>query len=237
MLRRVRFASVAWWRYLAVLLFLWIPWLHPLSADAQFTHTQITDLTAEFDGYSPSINANGTRIAFISNGDPIGDNPDGNDELFLWIQGAGIIQITKTTKGESWEPSINADGTRIAFRSDRDLIGANADGSDEIFLWVEGSGFTQITNSSVASESPSINADGTKIAFWSRSDPVGTNVDGNEEIFLWTSPSAITQITTTTGGWGSANLAPSINGDGTRIAFWSSVLDTPGPGFEDTGGQ
>lgn len=220
MLRRVRFASVAWWRYLAVLLFLWIPWLHPLSADAQFTHTQITDLTAEFDGYSPSINANGTRIAFISNGDPIGDNPDGNDELFLWIQGTGITQITDTVGGSSVCPSINSDGTRIAFCYTGDLTGDNADGNREIFLWIEGSGFTQVTNTTGGfNASPSINAAGTRIAFESNRDltpaPGGPgNSDANEEIFLSSDPASQAAAVPTLSEWAQIGMAGLLVGGG-----------------------
>lgn len=44
-------------------------------------------------------------------------------------------QLTSSNGGDNFEPSINADGTRIAFRSSRDLIpGSNADGNFEIFL-------------------------------------------------------------------------------------------------------
>ena len=46
--------------------------------------------------------------------------------------GGGITQITSSTGdggGFSSSPSINVDGTRIAFQSDRDLIGGNPDGN------------------------------------------------------------------------------------------------------------
>ncbi|MBZ0159098.1 MAG: hypothetical protein K8G79_02970, partial [bacterium] len=84
-------------------------------------------------GY-PSINADGTRIAFLSNSDLTGGNPDGSNEIFLWTQGSGLTQITSSTSGVSSNPSINADGTRIAFQSLSDLTGGNPDGNWEIFL-------------------------------------------------------------------------------------------------------
>lgn len=43
-------------------------------------------------------------------------------------------QITNTTGGNNRTPSINADGTRIAFVSDCDLTGGNIDANFEIFL-------------------------------------------------------------------------------------------------------
>lgn len=230
--------STGWWRFVILTMLLTL-WLHPVVADAQFTLTQITNTPQEGGNWSPSINADGTRIAFASDRDLVGTNADGNEEIFRWISPSTFIQITNTVACSNDEPSMNADGTRIAFMSNCDLAPGspgNADGSNEIFLWVQGVvGFTQITNSSVASESPSINSDGTKIAFWSRSNPLGTNADGNEEIFRWASPATFTQITTTLGGFGSANLNPSINADGTRIAFSSSVDPDDSADLYDSG--
>ena len=106
-----------------------------LPAEAQFTHTQITSSTGG-GNFAPSINSDGTRIAFYSDGDLVpGGNADGNSEIFLWTSGSGITQITSSTLGGNFNPSINSDGTRIAFESNRDLVpGGNADGNSEIFL-------------------------------------------------------------------------------------------------------
>jgi Tol biopolymer transport system component len=54
--------------------------------------------------------------------------------MFIFDTTAGFTQVTTTTGGANDEPSINADGTRIAFRSDRDITGGNADNNFEIFL-------------------------------------------------------------------------------------------------------
>lgn len=173
-------------------------------------------------------NADGTRIVFVSNLSLIGGNNVGdNNEIFLWTQGAGFTQITNTTGGFNRTPSISADGTRIAFPSDRDLApGANPDSNFEIF-WIQGSpgsGITQVTHTTgEASFDPSISANGSMIAFPSRSDLVpGSpgNADGSYEIF-WASESGsgITQITDSIAGH-SGN--PSISADGSQIAFVST---------------
>jgi len=181
--------------------------------------TQITSTTGFIGNTNPSINADGTRIAFDSNRDPLGTNADGNIEIFLFDTTSGLTQITSTTGGGNREPSINADGTRIAFEATSDPLGTNADGNSEIFLFDITSGLTQITNTTGGNNNtPSINANGTRIAFWSNHDPLGTNADGNAEIFLFDTTSGLTQITSSTGG---GNEEPSINADGTRIAFQS----------------
>ncbi|GEM_PF-892153 len=189
---------------------------------------QITDTTGESTYSYLSISADGTRIAFRSTRNLTGGNADGNYEIFLWTSGSGFIQVTNTTGGENFAPSISGDGTRIAFGSDRNLVpGGNLDGNSEIFLWAAGPGFTQLTATNGASThyNPSINTDGTKIVFYSTHDLTGGNTDHNSEIFLWTAGSGVVQITTTTGG---GSDSPSISDDGTKIAFVSTSNPVPG---------
>jgi len=185
--------------------------------------TQITDETSG-DSFSPSINADGTRIAFSSRANINGGNPDGNSEIYLFDTTTGIItQITDETSGNSSSPSINADGTRIAFSSRANINGGNPDGNSEIYLFDTATGIiTQITDeTSGDSFDPSINADGTRIAFDSTADINGGNPDGNIEEYLFDTTTGIfTQITDETSG---DSFAPSINADGTRIAFDSTA--------------
>jgi len=64
-------------------------------------------------------------------------NPDGNREIYLFDTTTGITtQITFETAGDSRGASINADGTRIAFRSKADINGGNPEGNFEIYLAV-----------------------------------------------------------------------------------------------------
>jgi Tol biopolymer transport system component len=186
--------------------------------------TQITDSTGGTANNNPSINADGTRITFRSDRDLIiGSNSDLNNEIFLFnTTTSAFTQITNTTGGDNTHPSINADGTHIAFASDRNLTGTNPDGNAEIFLFdTTTTAFTQITNTTGGDNTvPSINADGTHITFTSDRNLTGTNPDGNAEIFLFnTTTDTFTQITSSSNG---TNSNPSINADGNRIAFVSS---------------
>lgn len=127
-------------------------------------------------------------------------------------------QITDSAAGGSFQPSISASGTAVAFTSSSDLTGGNADGNFEVFL--SGGALTQVTDSTQSFNFvPAISADGTRMAFISSSDLTGDNPDGGYEIFLFDAiTSTLTQITS------SLELAtePSINADGTRISFHSS---------------
>jgi MYXO-CTERM domain-containing protein len=193
--------------------------------DASTGITQITNMNSSL-GVIPKINAAGNRVVFQSNTNPLGTNGDGSFEVFLWDASTGLTQITNTTNGISPTPKINAAGTRIAFQSNADFVGSNADGNVEIFLWDSSTGFTQITNTTGGKSSlaPAINAGGDRIAFESEADPLGTNGDGNFEIFLWDASTGLTQITNTTSG---GSFFPAINAAGNRIAF-QSIADLVG---------
>ena len=199
----------------------------PQTVIAQpFDIMQITNTTVGDSG-SPSINADGSRIAFYSTSDLVpGNNVDVSSEIFLYNATTGTFtQITSTTGG-SGSPSISADGTRIAFQSDRNIVPPdNADLTYEIFLYNSTtSSIVQITNTPIGGSgnfTPAISADGTRIAFKSDRDIVPTNnADGNFEIFIYNATAGtFIQITDTTAG---DIGSPSINADGTRIAFNSN---------------
>jgi Tol biopolymer transport system component len=195
------------------------------------TFTQLTENAGIGQAYLPSINADGTRIAFESNANPTGENPNGNYEIYLIdTTDNTITQVTNspTTIG-SFNAAINADGTYVAFDSDEDLIGGNPDFNREIFLFNIASNTTaQLTNSTgsgdnVGSFAPTINANGTRIAFHSNRDLTGGNADSNTEIFLFdTTAGTLTQITNSTEGAPLLeNRFASINADGTIIVFVS----------------
>jgi Tol biopolymer transport system component len=150
------------------------------------TFTQMTATTGG-GNFSPAMNADGTRIAFVSERNITGGNPDANFEIFLFDTNTmTFTQVTHTSGGENLSPSLNADGTRIAFRSDRDLTLSNPDGNFEIFLFdTQTQTFTQVTDTVGGdNNAPALSADGARIAFSSNADVTGGNPDTNTEIFL-----------------------------------------------------
>jgi len=182
--------------------------------------TQIT-VSGGNGNFGPTLSTDGSAIAFHSNRNLTGSNGDGSFEIFHYQSGVDITQITNSTGGINSDASINADGSAIAFASNRNLTGNNADQNYEIFLYQSGVGITQITSSTGGrNRFPSISADGSAIAFYSTTDLTGSNADGNQEIFLYQSGVGITQITDSAGIGGSA--FPSISADGSAIAFASN---------------
>jgi hypothetical protein len=83
----------------------------------------------------PDIDATGNRITYLGDGDPLGFNPDGNREAWVWdARGPRLAQVTRSTDGEIDRPSMNDQGTMLAFTSTADLLGSNPDGSSELFF-------------------------------------------------------------------------------------------------------
>jgi Tol biopolymer transport system component len=197
------------------------------------TFTQITNTNNGGDKLEPSINADGTRIAFYSALNLTGDNPEGRREIFLFNTRSGTLrQITNASQGfGSVFPAINASGRRIAFVSNANVVsGMPAENRLNIFLW-NNAAIVPLTNSTGSpgeefsgNDHPSINARGTRIAFESTLDLTGGNADRNREVFLAdTTTPGIIQVTDTTGGELQYPLLPAINADGTRIAFVSGA--------------
>ncbi len=172
---------------------------------------------------SASISDDGTQIAFASDADPTGDNPEHNIEIFRHTVNGSTSQLTETTDNRgNRNPTLDADGSRVVFTSGDDIGGGNPDGSFEVFLWDASGGTTQITNSaSERSGFPTISDNGTLIAFESRADLTGHNADGTSEVFRHlTTTATTTQLTDTTAG---ESFSPSISDDGARIAFESEA--------------
>jgi Tol biopolymer transport system component len=150
--------------------------------------TNLTGFAANDDLPRPSINAEGTRIAFAFRTDLTGGNPDGNAEVFLFNAASNsFAQVTNTVQPTNFQPSISADGSHVAFVSNGNLTGGNNDFNPEIFLYdITTSGFKQVTNSpggGFGNNAPFLNSNGTRVAFTSDRDLTGGNPDGNQEIF------------------------------------------------------
>jgi Tol biopolymer transport system component len=182
-------------------------------------------------GVEEAFIASKRTVAFVSSGDHVGTNADGNDEIFTYdIKLATIVQVTDTVGAENGGVSINKRGRRIAFLSTADFAGTNADGNAEVFLYDTVSAtFLQVTNTAVAVENdhPRLDGVGKYLYFDSNGDLTGGNADGNREIFRYVVPQAILeQVTNTTDG-DCEHPVPSFKGR--FVAFTSDTGDLDGP--------
>ncbi|MBI5432232.1 MAG: PD40 domain-containing protein [Planctomycetes bacterium] len=181
---------------------------------------------------SPFFSQGGKVLVYASDGDPLGTNDDGNDEVFLLdLNKRRTVQLT-TTADPASASSVTTDkyGKRVVFLSDADLVtGSNADLNPEVFLYTVSTGvFEQLTDTTGVNQNrnPRISASGKLVVYDSDADPLTTNADGNVEIFLYAVGTATTtQLTTTTVGDCSR---PSISADGRFVAFESDTTELAG---------
>ncbi|MBV9210409.1 MAG: lamin tail domain-containing protein [Acidobacteria bacterium] len=124
---------------------------------------------------APAVSQDGASIAFASKDNPLGTNADGNSEIFLYAAGT-LRQITNTLPAEpslrhvhgNFQPSMTDDGSLIAFSSNRELTGQNADANLEIFIFdTYTNSFTQLTNTSgvAGATDAKISGDGSSLTF------------------------------------------------------------------------
>ena len=161
---------------------------------ATMTVTRVTTASPDGrDSYNPSISGDGTRIAFYSDSDFLGQGAV-DDEV--WLYDTATMTVTRITTAShpdrgSYNPSISGDGTRIAFESDSDLLGQSILKNQwEIWLYdTDTMTVTRVTTAASTglrdSYNPSLNRGGSKIAFASDSDFLGQVIaDGQYEIWL-----------------------------------------------------
>ncbi len=197
------------------------------------TYAQVTDSTTG-ENRRPSTHT-GRQFMFDSDADLTGQNADGNREIFFARfrrTGWTIEQITDTTAPvENLMGTLGKRGKIVAFSSNGDFTGQNADGNREIFVWDRGD-YEQITNSTAGENvAPAVNTRGRFIAFESTNDADGTgSTVFNRRIFLYDRKKGTTRLVSRS--FFGENSKPRISAG--RFVVWQSTADLTGsnPGGE-----
>jgi Tol biopolymer transport system component len=150
--------------------------------------TGITTAVAPQNGafnQRPMLSADGSRLTFVSTFNPLGQNADGNRELFSFdTLTQSFEQLTHTAGGQMDLGGISGDGSRIAFSSSADLVGENADGNVEVFVYDLLAGdFQQVTHALDGfSVDATISEDGLTVAYVASRDrgPMQVFIDALE---------------------------------------------------------
>ncbi|MDQ3666502.1 MAG: hypothetical protein M3410_07970, partial [Acidobacteriota bacterium] len=175
---------------------------------------------------APAVSQNGSRIAFASTEDLVGTNPDRNSEIFLF-DGTAVSQITNTTPTDfstrigdgNFQPSITDDGSIIAFSSNRNLTGLNADHNFEV-LTIDTTTrlITQITSSDeiVGATEAKISGDGSQVAFVRNGSQGQSN---SRDLLLYDRTSGRTVTAAANGVGLSMTYGRAISDDGSRVVY------------------
>ncbi len=190
-----------------------------------------------------AIDGDGGRVAFIV------QSPDGTQAVWVrdlkanqTILASPGLQAEPTDSGNSLDPSISADGNRVAFISSTpDPSAGDSDHEPDAFVRDLAAGTTTLV--SVANTAGvdadaidvRLSADGQHVAFTANVAGIvsgGTDVESIYERDLTAPPATrLVSVTDHAGASGNASSRePSISADGSRVAFTSDATNLGGAG-------
>lgn len=196
-----------------------------------------------YDSNSPVIGGigedEGRYVAFVSSAAGLG-NSTGKYRQIIWRdRKTGETRVVSQgmnnaeSNGNSFAPSISADGKAVAFESyATNLVPIDTNKVRDVFVWnYDSNTVTAVSDAPGGIEAnaeafePSISGDGRFIAFSSSASNLTPGVDGNSTVNLFLKDMQTGTVTlisrdpkTQKGGGGSR---PSISEDGSRIAFYN----------------
>lgn len=186
---------------------------------------------------APSISEDGFVIAFESfAANLVAGDTNGVGDIFVKTMGGTIVRASvaddeSESTGESFTPSVSADGTRVAFTSSGALApGMPSSGSDIYVRDLDDGTTVRVTvgvggaGADGSSGNPSISADGRYVAFESfATNLVSDDANGEMDVFVHDLMTGATErISVGVGGESNGfSAAPKISGDGRFVTFWS----------------
>ncbi len=188
----------------------------------QLTHTSPRDAAQRIaDGnFQPSISNDGNLLAFASNRDLTGANPDANLEIFIHDPATRqTTQITGTTGTiGATDAKLSGDGTRLAFIRDNATAGGAASTQRDLLLHERANNSTRIIAKEVdalaLTYGRATSDDGQRVVYAAQTAARTTQVflyDGHHD--------QLRRITSLGSRAADVPLHPTISGDGSRIAF------------------
>ena len=195
----------------------------------------------------PALSADGQVVAFASQASNLvpGDTNNAGDVFVYDRARKETTRVSvapggaQATGGDSYSPSLSADGRFVAFASDAtNLVPGDTDNATDVFVYDRqaktttrvslGPGGVQADD---ASFGPSLSGDGTVVAFISRATNLGAGgSSGGENVFVRDVKAGTTTKVTKSG----SASGPALSADGRVVAFASAAGDVV-PG--DTNGR
>ena len=179
----------------------------------------------------------GRYVAFVSNGTGLDGASGKYRQIVLRDMKTGTTQMISRSpsgnegNGDSFAPSISADGSAVAFESYATNLSTETDNNTvrDVYVWRTGSGITPVSKGAAGfgnaeSYEPAISGDGSMIAFSSNASNLTPGVDGTSTVNVFITDGAgqlllLTKDMKTQKGVGGG--VPSISEDGNKVVFSS----------------
>lgn len=195
---------------------------------------------ANSDSWMPALSSDARYVAFMSYATNLvpGETND-LPNIYVRDRMTGETKLVSRTpsggpgNGESWSPSISADGRWIAFQSTAsDLVSGDTNGASDVFLYDNTTDIvTRVSVTSSGGEAdgwsswPAISADGAIIAYESEaSNLVAGDTNTFADVFVLDRETAtVTRISIAADGSETNGYShwPSLSGDGRYLAYHS----------------
>lgn len=166
-------------------------------------------------GSRAAFSPDGSRVAFASERDLVGQNPDGDLEVFLWEADGPVLRQITDTDADSRVISFTADGALLGLSSDADLGGLDDDGAGYLYDIASGT-FARRSNLGPGGD---VSEDGSHISTESSADPFGTNADRGPEYSLYDVAAGATSSVTETPHRDEYRFGRDIAPDGSALAY------------------
>jgi len=201
-------------------------------------------IQANGPSYDPVISADGRFVAFSSDADNlVGADSNLATDVFVRDLAAGAttrVSVNSATPavqgdGASYEPTLNADGSKVAFTSEAtNLVTGDSNSSADIFIRDRASNTTSRVSIGTgaagaqgndASGQPYLSGSGQFVAFISRaSNLVGSDTNNSFDVFVRDRTSNTTSRVSIASGAGGAQAnsdawQPALSSDGRYVVF------------------
>lgn len=222
-------------------------WHDRLDGTTLLISTDAAGNAGNGDSTNPAISADGLTVVFESSAtNLVAGDTNGVRDIYMWSAAGGTIPtgVTRVSVGaggvqansESYNASVNADGTVIGFSSGASNLTAGVSGISTINAYRRD--LTTGTNTllsvgtngqGVGGDRTSVSADGNRVAFYSFSANIVTgDTNGLWDIFVYEHSTGTRKRVTLTSTGGERNqgnesasrvVSPAISGDGRFVAY------------------
>ncbi|HEY1833524.1 MAG TPA: hypothetical protein VGG08_03745 [Solirubrobacteraceae bacterium] len=192
---------------------------------------------ANGNAFEPDIDGNGARVAFLSEATNLGGS---NRSIYVrdisnparpvttWVS---VPQSGAPADDNAGEPTIDREGTRVAYSERSPTFGFGVTGFAQVFVTDLAAHTTTLASTGPAgpgtpeSSGPSLSADGTRVAFSSDSTSLPGAVAGYDDVYVRDLNAGTTVLASAVDGSGSAGRfgadGGSLSGNGACVVFGS----------------
>lgn len=232
-------------------------WRDRWTGETRLVSTNAAGEAGNGNSFAPAISADGLTVVFESYASNLvpGDT-NGVRDVFVWSSAGGTLTTGvqrvsvgaggAQADGESFEPTVSADGKVVAFSSSASNLTSGVSGNSTVNVVrrdLPSGTNTLVTRGSVGAGTgigvgggrPALSEDGNRLAFWSSSAQlVAGDTNGLWDIFVYQHDNATLRRVSLTETGGERNqgtesasriVAPAISGDGRYVAYATTATN------------